>query len=116
MINRNSLINGLRELRISVQERKWEQSQAQLRLLVHLCDRLTQPMYPALRGSKKDRPFYVADQIGLGVPSVNILRGHIAEAGLAVTAFDSRKAASVLDDALRSLRSLDAERPPMRAN
>ena len=110
MVNRNLLIDGLQELRTSVQEENWEQAQVRIRLLVHVCDRLTKPMYPALRGSARDTPFYTADQIGLGVASVRSLREQIAEAGVAVAEFDSRRAASALDYALRSLRSLN-EKP-----
>jgi hypothetical protein len=108
MVSRKAFFDELQELRTLVLQEDLEQVQLHVRLFVHTCDHLTEPIHPSAMGAWRDSPSYAADDVGLSVTLVRSLRGCVAEAGFAIES-DPRHALKALDEALRALEETAGE-------
>jgi hypothetical protein len=102
MFSRQAFFDELQELRTLVLQNDLEQVQLHVRLFIHTCDHLTEPIHPSAMGAWRDSPSFAADDVGLSVPLVRSMRGYVAEAGFTIES-SPRRAVKVLDDALRAL-------------
>jgi hypothetical protein len=102
MVNRQSILDELQELRTLVRQQDCDQVQLHVRLFVHTCDRLTTPIVSPPKGASYDPPIYPAEDIGLSIALVRSLRGYVAEAASAIES-DPQDALKALDEALEAL-------------
>jgi len=100
MVSRQAFYDELQELRTLVLQDDLEQVQLRVRLFVHTCDHLTEPIHQS--DAWRDPPTYAADDVGLSVSLVRSLRGYVAEAGFAMES-DPRHALKALDEAVEAL-------------
>ena len=75
MVSRKAFFDEIQELRTLVLQEDLEQVQLHVRLFVHTCDHLTEPIHPSAMRAWSDSPSYAADDVGLSVPLVRSLRG-----------------------------------------
>jgi len=68
MVNRQSILDELQELRTLVRQQDCDQVQLHVRLFVHTCDRLTTPIVSPPKGASYDPQIYPAEDIGLSLP------------------------------------------------
>ena len=108
MVSRKAFYDELQELRSLVLQDDLEQVQLHVRLFVHTCDHLTEPIHPSATGAWHDPPSYAADDVGLSVTLVRSLRGYVVEAGFAMES-DPRHALKALDEAVEALEEPTGE-------
>ena len=109
MLNRQSLINELQEIRFLVWDENWQQAHQHVLLLVTHLDQLIEPIHPPDKGPENKQPVYAADQIGVGLPKARSVRSFVTEAGFALKRSDSRRVTMALDEALRAIDEPAAE-------
>jgi hypothetical protein len=101
MVSRQAFYDELQELRTLVLQDDLEQVQLRVRLFIHTCDHLTEPIHSSALGAWRDPPSYAADDVGLSVAWSGPCAVTLPKPGLRLNPI--RREPKALDEALRAL-------------